>query len=81
MQTVRILTTGLLAALLAACATPGGDRPEFGESVRHMIQAQTYEPGDEVPSLRGENAAAAMDAYRTDRGDRERVGRGMMRVH
>lgn len=78
MHTLRLLTAVSLTALLAACATPGGDRPEFGDSVRHMIQAQTYEPDDEVPSLQGDKAAAAMDAYRADRGARERFGRGLM---
>jgi hypothetical protein len=79
MHNFRILMLALLSLSITACAlTPGGERPKFGESVRHMIQAQTYAPGDEVPPLRGDNAAAAMDTYRSDTGTRERFGRGLL---
>jgi hypothetical protein len=80
MHTVRVMMLTSLSVALTACAalTPGGERPEFGESVRHMIQVQTYAPGDEVPSLKGDNAAEAMEAYRRDTGTRERFGKGLM---
>ncbi|WP_290653171.1 hypothetical protein [Aquisalimonas sp.] len=76
MNTFPIVTLALLVPLLAACATPGGERPEFGASVRHVIEAQTYESDGEVPSLSGDKAAAAMERYRTDTGDPRRFGRG-----
>ncbi len=69
----------LASSLLAACAlTPGGERPEFGESVRHMIATQTHTPGDEALPLQGDKAAAAMEAYRRDTGDRQQFGTGKL---
>ena len=79
MHVFRISMLVLTPLLLTACAlTPGGERPEFGESVQHMIQVQTYSPGDEVPPLQGDKAAAAMEAYRIDVGNPDRFGRGLM---
>lgn len=80
MHTFRVLMLAILSLLVTACAalTPGGERPEFGESVRHMIQVQTYSPGEEVPPLRGDKAAAAMEAYRHDVGSTERFGKGLI---
>lgn len=76
MNKLPIATLALLVPLLGACATPGGERPEFGSSVRHMIEAQTYESDGKVPSLSGDKAAAAIERYRTDTGDPQRFGRG-----
>ena len=79
MHSLRVFIPALAAVLLTACAlTPGGERPPFGESVRHMIQVQTYGPGDDVPPLRGDKAAAAMEVYRHDVGAPERFGRGLL---
>lgn len=63
--------------LLTACASPpGGERPVFGESVRHMIEAQTYIPEDDVSAVQGTRAAAAMEAYRQDASDPGEFGKG-----
>jgi hypothetical protein len=80
MHTVRVMMLMPLFVVLTACAalTPGGERPAFGESVRHMIQMQTYAPGDEVPSLRGDKGAAAMEADRRDTGNPDRFGKGLL---
>ncbi|MBB3189251.1 hypothetical protein [Halomonas cerina] len=62
---VRGLTLALGAAFLVGCAAnPGQGLPPYGDSVRHMKQAQTYQPGDEVPALSGDKAARALEAYR-----------------
>ncbi|MCE8015761.1 hypothetical protein HOP62_06660 [Halomonas sp. MCCC 1A17488] len=55
-----------LAMVLTACMAPrpGADLPPYGDSVRHTKAIQTYEPGDEVPSLHGAKAAEAMRVYR-----------------
>lgn len=67
--------------LVAGCAgTPGGERPEFGESVRHMIEVQTYPAWHEAPGLDGDKAAAAMQRYRRDVSDPGRFGRGLMEI-
>lgn len=72
---LSVLLTALI--VLAACATePGGERPVFGESVRHMIEVQTYAPGDDGPPQRGTRAARAMEAYRQDASDPRNFGKG-----
>ncbi len=59
MRTVRIPMLLTASVLFTACASaPGGERPVFGESVRHMIEAQTYTPG-----------FAAHAGHEDDRGD------------
>lgn len=82
MHAVRVTLLLLSSLLVAACATvpPAADRPAFGETVRHMIQVQTYEPGDEVPSLHGDRAATSMGAYRRDASDPGRFGKGRMEL-
>jgi hypothetical protein len=52
-----------LAVTLAGCA---GNREEFGSSVRHMVEGQTYDPAAPRPELGavdGRKAAQAVDAY------------------
>ena len=57
----------LLVAVLPGCATePSATQKEFGSSVRHMISAQTYEPGDEVTGLDGEKSRGILQMYRED---------------
>ena len=76
---IRVSMLVALSVALSACAlTPGGERPEFKASVHHMIQAQTYSPDDEVAPTRGDPAAAAVEAGRTDVGNRGRFGRGQL---
>ena len=79
MQMVRVSMVLALSALSSACAlTPGGERPEFKAAVQHMIQAQTYSPDDEMAPTRGDRAAAAVEAGRTDVGNPGRFGRGQL---
>lgn len=63
---VLLLIAG--SVLLTACAPQvGRDLPPYGESVRHMLQAQTYQPGEgeaPPPTLQGDRAKQTMDAYR-----------------
>jgi type IV pilus biogenesis protein CpaD/CtpE len=63
--------------LLAGCDTTGMTRLEedFGNSVRHMVRVQTYNPeAAERPSteppteMDGERAGAVLEAYRTEVG-------------
>ena len=62
------LSSIMLAIALSACATndDSATQKEFGSSVRHMISAQTYEPGDDVPSLDGDKSRNVIRAYRED---------------
>ncbi len=56
----------LVALGLAGCTAPqpGADLPPFGDAVHHTKRLQTYEPGDEAPTLGGAKAAEAMQGYR-----------------
>lgn len=74
------LITLVAALLVAACETPtrAGNGPSFesrfGDTVRHTVQAQTYEAGDPVPPLHGDRAGAAMRVYRA--GDTDNTATG-----
>lgn len=58
-----IIATGVL---ITGCASsPGDDLEPFGTSVRHAMSAQTYRQGDSVRPISGEQAARAMEAYRS----------------
>ena len=70
---IRYMPVLLLISLLSACAdTPVADA-DYGNSVRHMVQAQTYDPAaarnppelapEQTDGARLENA---MDVYRKD---------------
>lgn len=51
-----------LALVLAGC----GSNREFGSSVRHMVEGQTYDPAAPRPELGavdGRKAASAVEAY------------------
>jgi hypothetical protein len=61
-----------LMMFIAGCSTNAAvNDDDFGDSVRHMVQQQTYNPGAESQTgalpkggLMGDKAAAAVKAYR-----------------
>ena len=72
----------LQGVLLAGCDTTGMTRTEedFGNSVRHMVDVQTYNPeasrrpSTEPPTeMDGERAGAVLDRYRTEIGKPSQV--------
>jgi hypothetical protein len=79
-MTARPSLSAVLAALALSACTTNMDDPRFGDAVRHMIRVQTYQPGDEVPPLDAAKAAAAVNAYRQDLGDREAIGGDFMQI-
>jgi type IV pilus biogenesis protein CpaD/CtpE len=71
------LTCAVQSLLLAACDTTGMTRTEqdFGNSVRHMVEVQTYNPeaarrpSTEPPTeMDGERAGTVLESYRTEIG-------------
>lgn len=67
-KTIRFATAALIVASLAGCASSG--EKEFGSSVRHMVEGQTYDPSaprDTVGTLDGRKAAQAIDAYHAEK--------------
>ncbi|MFC3283392.1 hypothetical protein [Litchfieldella rifensis] len=71
----QLAVLALGGTLLAGCAAqPGADLPPYGDSVRHMKEQQTYNPGDEVTPLSGDKAAEAMRAYRLPAGGARQGG-------
>lgn len=66
---VRLMAVAVaLTVLLAGCAS-NGER-EFGSSVRHMVEGQTYDPAapkQETGALDAHKAAQAIDAYRAEK--------------
>jgi len=67
------LATLVAAAATAAIAGPTATESDFGNSVRHMIEQQTYDPraaaqpAENPPTaLDGERAAVVIKAYRTE---------------
>ncbi|MDX1754604.1 MAG: hypothetical protein R3175_00925 [Marinobacter sp.] len=66
MFTSRIALIVAAGALITGCASsPGDDLEPYGASVRHAMGAQTYRQGDSVRPMRGDQAARAMEAYRS----------------
>lgn len=64
---MRSATLLLITAFTYGCATEeSAVRDDFGNSVRAMIAAQTYEPDKEAPGLDGGKAVNTMEAYRKD---------------
>ena len=62
-----LLIAVLMAPFLTGCA--GNDElveSNYGESVRHMIAAQTAYPNRDVTGLDGQKAALTLQRYRTD---------------
>jgi type IV pilus biogenesis protein CpaD/CtpE len=75
-KTTRVISISVLAqaVLLAGCSLTDPVRVEqdFGNSVRHMVEAQTYnpeaarQPASEPPTeLDGPKAGEVLDTYRT----------------
>ncbi len=71
------LISVMQSLLLAGCDTTGMTRTEedFGNSVRHMVEVQTYNPeaarrpSSEPPTeMDGERAGAVLETYRTEIG-------------
>ena len=57
----------LVALGLSGCATEQSlTQEKFGDSVRHMISEQAYEPGDETPGLDGDKSRRVIHTYRED---------------
>ncbi|WP_435100889.1 hypothetical protein [Arhodomonas sp. AD133] len=74
MRSIRSFLVMALAVLAAGCAGTQTDDARFGDSVRQMIEDQTYQPGDHVPPTRGDQASGAMKRYR---GQGSATGGGM----
>lgn len=58
----------VLSLCLAGCATKG--EPEFGSSVRHMIEGQIYDPAapsSAMGALDGQKAAQAVRGYHAEK--------------
>ena len=73
--------------LLAGCDTTGMTRTEqdFGNSVRHMVEMQTYDPeasrrnSNEPPTaLDAERAGTVLDTYRTEVGRPREVAKPLV---
>jgi type IV pilus biogenesis protein CpaD/CtpE len=74
-KTSLIGFTCVVGALLAGCDTTGMTRTEedFGNSVRHMVEVQTYNPDAgrypaEPTQMDGQRGGAVLDSYRTEIG-------------
>jgi len=75
----------LVALGVSACATQSQSEQEFGDSVRHVVQAQKANPDaslnpDPNPIMHGDGARLepVVEAYRTDTGSREGVERDIL---
>ena len=82
MNTAKILGTALtFGFVLVGCATgPTQTERNFGDSVRQMIRAQTYDPGapvdnEPVDGTDGPLLDNTLEEYRGDVGDRDAVTR------
>jgi hypothetical protein len=85
MSCIRIAVAGSVLLLAAGCATVPEE--EFGSSVRHMIQVQTYNPDamgaaptDAGQGLDGEKAGSAVKAYREQKPANARSTSEPMRI-
>ena len=73
MSSKRIVTA-LPALLLCACASkPTATESNFGDSVRQIVRAQTYDPGtltapsaETIESGDGQRLEGVIEVYRTD---------------
>lgn len=84
MTTTRLIITTFAAALplaIGGCASePTPTERDFGNSVRQMIRAQTYDPStltspseEPVESTDGQMLEGSLESYRRDTGNRESV--------
>jgi hypothetical protein len=69
--TMKMIALGLTASALGACAGPTQTESNFGESVRQMISAQTYDPStltapsaEPVDSTDGQLLEGVLEEYR-----------------
>lgn len=61
----RFAVMSVTSALIVGCAaSPGEDLDPFGTSVRQVMEAQTYRPGDSTPLLSGDRAVKTLETYR-----------------
>jgi len=78
----QLLASLSITLLLGACASePTKTEREFGDSVRQMISAQTYDPSTlssppegAIENTDGQMLEAALEAYRTTVSDQSNVG-------
>lgn len=80
-KTISAALTVICGLALGGCVGTGPTQTElnFGDSVRQMIRAQTYDPSaptddDAVDRTDGPLLDNALEAYRGDVGDRDAVG-------
>lgn len=81
-KTGQLLASLSATLLLGACASePTATESDFGDSVRQMISAQTYDPGtlseppeSAIDSTDGQMLEGALEAYRTTVSDQSNVG-------
>jgi type IV pilus biogenesis protein CpaD/CtpE len=88
MKSHNILAALGIAALVAGCANtpkPTAVESNFGNSVRNMIEAQTYDPStlstpstDVIESSDGQRLEAVLDAYRSDVAKPESIGQDIV---
>jgi type IV pilus biogenesis protein CpaD/CtpE len=75
LSTLRIALLGALVAAPGCATQESAVEADFGNSVREMIRAQTYDPSTldqpsrvPVTGIDGEHAGYVLDTYRTDLG-------------
>ncbi len=80
LSTLRLIVLSALAATAGCVAPESAVEADFGNSVREMIRAQTYDPStlhrpSQVPvmGIDGEHAGYVLDTYRTDLGKPEAI--------
>lgn len=69
-QIISGLSLTLAVTLMTACTSPSAVESDFGNSVRHMRQAQTLNPGtpsrETLETTDGDRLSAVLDVYRGD---------------
>ena len=64
------LSLTLAVTLITGCSTPSAVESDFGNSVRHMRQAQTLNPGtpsrETLETTDGDRLSTVLDVYRND---------------
>lgn len=69
-QIISGLSLTLAVTLMTACTSPSAVESDFGNSVRHMKQAQTMNPGtpsrETLETSDGDRLSTVLDVYRSD---------------
>jgi hypothetical protein len=69
-QIISGLSLTLAVTLMTACTSPSATESDFGNSVRHMKQAQTMNPGtpsrETLETSDGDRLSTVLDVYRSD---------------